>query len=44
MVRCPDGQVKVMSKGADTTMVPLLREDTSQVPFLHPRNLLSSFI
>lgn len=31
VVRCPDGQVKIMSKGADTTMVPLLREDTPEV-------------
>lgn len=31
VVRYPDGQVKVLAKGADTTMIPLLREDTSQV-------------
>ncbi|CAM9848167.1 unnamed protein product, partial [Ectocarpus sp. 13 AM-2016] len=28
VVRGPDGKVKVLAKGADTTMVPLLREDT----------------
>lgn len=31
VVRCPDGRVRVMSKGADTTMMPLLRGDTPEV-------------
>ena len=31
IVRMPDGKVKVLAKGADTTMMPLLREDTPKV-------------
>lgn len=31
IVRGPDGKVKVLAKGADTTMMPLLREDTPKV-------------
>jgi len=31
IVRGPGGRVKVLAKGADTTMMPLLREDTPKV-------------
>ncbi len=31
IVRGPDERVKVLAKGADTTMMPLLREDTPKV-------------
>ena len=31
VVRMPGGGVRVLSKGADTTMVPLLRDETPEV-------------
>ncbi|CAN0348487.1 unnamed protein product, partial [Discosporangium mesarthrocarpum] len=31
VVRAPNGDIQVLSKGADTTMTPLLREDTDKV-------------